>query len=119
MLYKIGTTRDLDALLLSLPECVMTELARDLTVLDREYGEDRNWRESGGYSVVVKTQEDLRELIAIVDAENHPCEWATPLGRNSGWLSALFLFGDDFSIKVYMPVTIAPNAILKDLEEYK
>lgn len=119
MLYKIGTTRDLDALLLSLPECVMTELARELTVLDREYGEDRNWRESGGYSVIVETQEDLRELAAIVDTETHPCEWASCLSRNSDWLCALFLFGDDFSIKVFMPVTIAPNAILKDLEEYK
>ena len=119
MLYKIGSSKDLAALPCALPDCVMTELACDIEILDREYGADRNWQESGGYSVIVETREDLRALNAIVDTEKHPCEWANRLSQNRDWLSTLFLFGDDFSIKVYMPVTIAPISILRDLEEYK
>ena len=116
MLYKIGSSKDLDALSLSLPECVMAELNHDIANLEHAYGADRNWQESGGYSVIVEAQEDLRELTAIVDAEKHPCEWANRLNGNSDWLCALFLFGDDFSIKVFMPVAIANETILTDLE---
>lgn len=116
MLHKIGTLKELDATELTLPECVLTELTRDIAILDCEYGETRNWRESGGYSVVVETAEDLPEFAKIVDVERRPCEWATRLGRNSGWLSALFLFGDDYAIMAFMPVAIAPKAVLADLE---
>ena len=117
MLHKIGTLKELDATALTLPECVMTELTRDIAILDCEYGEDRDWRESGGYSVVVEAVEDLHEFAKIVDVESRPCEWATRLGRTSGWLSALFLFGDDYAIMAFMPVAIAPKAILADLED--
>ena len=116
MLHKIGTLKELDATELTLPECVMTELTRDIAILDCEYGSQRIWSESGGYSMVVETAEDLPEFTKIVDVERHPCEWATRLGRNSGWLSALFLFGDDYAIMAFMPIAIAPKAILADLE---
>lgn len=119
MLYKIGTLKELDATLLSLPESVMTELTRDVAILDLEYGKDRNWQESGGYSVVVETAKDLEEFIKIVDYDRRPCEWATRVGRDSGWLSALFLIGNEFAIMAFMPVGIAPNPILQDLEEWK
>lgn len=117
MLHKIGTLRELDTTALTLPECVITELTRDIAILDCAYGENRDWRESGGYSVVVEMEVDLQDFAKIVDYYTHPCEWATRLGRDSGWLSALFLFGDDYAIMAFMPVAIAPNAILKDLEE--
>ena len=115
MLYKIGTLKELDAAKLTLPECVMTELTRDIAILDCEYGKDRNWRESGGYSLIVEATDDLHEFARIVDAGKHPCEWATRLGRDSGWISALFLFGDDYAIMVFMPIAITPDAILQDL----
>ncbi|MDD7288892.1 MAG: hypothetical protein PUH00_04140 [Clostridiales bacterium] len=117
MLYKIGTLKELDAMSLSLPESVMTELTRDVAILDCEYGEDRNWQEAGGYSVVIETAKDLEEFIKIIDYDRRPCEWATRVGRNSGWLSALFLFGNEFAIMAFMPVEVAPNPILQDLEE--
>lgn len=116
MLHKIGTLKELDATELSLPECVMTELTQDIAILDCEYGEKRDWRESGGYSVVVETAEDLIEFAKIVDVERHPCEWATRISRDSGWLSALFLFGNEYAIMAFIPVAIAPDAILRDLE---
>lgn len=115
MLYKLGTLKELDAAGLSLPECVRTELTRDLAILDCEYGAERNWQESGGYSVVLYTKQDLAKLAELVDYTNHPCEWATRLGN--GWMSALFLLGDDYAIMLFIPIAIAPDAILRDLED--
>lgn len=117
MLYKIGTLKELDAADLDLPQDVLTELTRDLAILDGEYGADRDWMETGGYSAIIETRNDLTEFAKIVDYIHHPCEWATRLGRNSGWLSALFLFGNEFSIMAFMPIDVAPTAILKDLED--
>lgn len=119
MLHKIGTLKELDAMELTLPECVITELTRDIAILDCEYGENRNWFETGGYSAIMESVADLSAFKEIVDYDNHPCEWVTKLGRNSGWLSALYLLNDDYAIMAFMPVGIAPNVILKDLEDEK
>ena len=116
MLYKIGTLRELDALELSLPESVLTELTRDIAILDLEYGEDRDYWQSGGYAVVVEAGEDIPQFQQIVNFEKHPCEWATRLGRDSGYLSALYLLNDDYAVMAFMPISAAPDAILKDLE---
>lgn len=116
MLHKIGTLKELDATELTLPECVMTELTRDIAILDCEYGENRIWSREGGYSAIMETTEDIAVFKEIVDYDTHPCEWATKLGRNSGWLSALYLLNDDYAIMAFMPVAIAPKAILTDLE---
>lgn len=117
MLHKIGTLKELDAMTLTLPECVMTELTQDIAILDCEYGENRVWSQEGGYSAIMETTEDVTMFKNIVDYDTHPCEWATKLGRNSGWLSALYLLNDDYAVMAFMPVAIAPKAILADLEE--
>ncbi len=100
-----------------LPEPVYTDLYTGIVVLDAEYGADRDYKDIGGYSVILETIEDLAELRQIVDYERHPCEWAVEESCNCGYLAALFILNDDFSIMAYMPIAIAPNIILKDMEE--
>ncbi len=117
MLYKIGTLAELKAMKRNFPECVAMELTRDLAILDCEYGEDRDIREEGGYTVVIETAEDLTELERIIDFTRHPCEWATRLGKDTGWAAILFLLTDDYSIMVFMPVDVMPDVLLKDLED--
>lgn len=117
MLYKIGTIQELYATKLDLPDDVLTELVRDIAILDSEYGKDRDWSEEGGYAVVAETCEDIFQLQKLVDFEIHPCEWATRVGRNSGYLSALYLLNDDYAIMAFMPICVAPDTILNDLEE--
>ena len=117
MLHKIGTLKELDATKLTLPECVMTELTRDIAILDCEYGENRNPALEGGYSVVVETADDLPELAKIVDYNHHPCEWVTRLGKDSGWVSILFIISDDYTFMVFMPVSILPETLRPDLED--
>lgn len=116
MLYQIGTQRELPLLPSGLPQAVITEILQGLIVLDAEYGVDRNYLESGGYSLLVETKEDILKLRDIINYEKHPCEWATRIG-NTGYISALYILNDDFSIMVYLPLAIAPHAIILDLED--
>lgn len=117
MLYRIGTENDLPLAASLLPERVFTEVAQGVCILDAEYGTDRDPLQSGGYALIVETADDLSKLREIIDYEIHPCEWVTTIGKNTGYLSCLFLMNDDFGIIAYMPRSIAPAAILNDLEE--
>lgn len=116
LLYRVATQTDLATLPISLPDRALTELLQCTIILDIEYGKDRDPMQSGGYSLVAEASADLEEVKKIIDYDTHPCEWATRLG-NSGYLSALYLLNDDYSIVLFMPISIAPEAILKDLED--
>ena len=116
MLYRIGTTKEIPTLPSQLPERVRTEIFQGLVVLDCEYGQDRDYLSSGGYSLIAEISEDIPKLKEIIDYGTHPCEWATRIG-NTGYISALFILNNDFSIMVYMPRAIAPAAILNELED--
>lgn len=115
MLCTIGTAHELSLLPAHLPERVVTEVLTGLVVLDAEYGEDRDYRESGGYSVIAETIEDITALKGIIDYTLHPCEWATRI--DPAWISALYILNNDFSIMVYLPIAIAPESILTELED--
>ena len=117
MLYRVGTARDLHKVINRLPERVYTEIAQGIYILDAEYGIDRDPVQSGGYSLLIEDTEDLPLFKEIVDYEVHPAEWVTTIGKDTGYLSCLFLLNDDFGIIAYMPHTVAPAAILNDLEE--
>ena len=117
MLYKVGTTKELSFLKNRLPDQVYSEVFRGVAILDGEYGAERDYLKSGGYSVIVETKEDILALKKIVDFNTHFCEWVTTISKDTGYLSALFLINDDFSIMAYIPRKIAPDAILRELEE--
>ena len=116
MLYMIGTMRETDKLAAKLPDSVFTELVRGIAILDCEYGEDRDYRNYGGYSLVAETADDVLSVKNYVDYESHLCEWVTSIGKDSSYLSALFIMSNDFSIMLYLPAAIAPDAILRELD---
>lgn len=116
MLYRIGLVSEIPTLPSSIPKQVRTEITQGLVVLDCEYGSDRDYLESGGYSILIENADELDQLKAIIDYDKHPCEWATRIGR-TGYGSALFITNDDYSILVYMPIDICPEAILSELED--
>ena len=117
MLYRIGTEHEFPILANKLPERVLTEILRGIVILDAEYGADRDYLLEGGYSLIVESAEDISQIKKIINYDTHPCEWATRIGRDTGYLSALYLLNDDFSIMVYIPIAIAPDTILRDLED--
>lgn len=116
MLYTLGTAHELALLPSHLPQRLVEEILQGLTVLDCEYGEDRHYLQSGGYSVLADSIEDIPSLKAILPIDKHPCEWATRIGR-TGYVSALYILNNDFSIMVYLPESIAPTEIITELED--
>lgn len=116
MLYTIGTTAEIQTLPKHLPDRLVTEIFEGLVVLDAEYGSTRDYLQIGGHSIVAETEEDISQLIQTIDIRNRFPEWATWVG-NSGFVSMLYIFNNDFSIMVYIPATIMPDIVRKELEE--
>ena len=114
MLYELGTTKEVAMLPNHLPEQLLREVFTGLVVLDAEYGTNRDYRESGGFSLIAETREDLPALNEIINTNIHAPEWATHIGK-TGFVSALYIMNDDFSIMVYLPLEIAAVPIKLDL----
>lgn len=115
MLYRIGTGKELLPLQGKVPDAVMKQLRYCIDVLDEAYGADREYLHSGGYCLLAETKDDLPGICEIMDLDSYPHEWVKPL--DGDYLSALYLLGDDFSIVVFLPRTIAPTALRKELED--
>lgn len=114
MLYRTGTASEIPMLSCELPELVTEEILRCVSVLDAEYGTARDYLTVGGYAVIAKTSKDVAELKSIIDYDSRLCEWVSEVGNT--YLSALYLLGDDYSIVVFMPVSIAPKVLLNELK---
>ena len=103
MLYRIGTEKELDSVKDKLPKQVYEDLTIGIVVLDSEYGEDRDYLQEGGYSVIIETTADLPEFKKIVPYDTYSCEWAVKESRNCGYLCALYIMNNDFYL--LMPVS--------------
>ncbi len=117
LLYRICTQKETSSMQSRLSECAAKELFRCTAALDIEYGAERNYLESGGYTLILEEAKDLTEFQKIINYETHPCEWAARIGEAGEYVSALYLLNDDFSVVVLLPSAIAPDAILNDLED--
>ena len=115
MLYRIGTVKEMRPLYDKFHEDVIAQLYHCTKVLDDIYGVERDYLQSGGYSLIAETTDDLSGIREIIDFDTHPCEWADRL--DGDYLSALYLLNDDFSVVVFMPVAIAPPTLLNELED--
>ena len=116
MLYTIGTAKALALLPPHLPNELLTEVLTGLVVLDAEYGDDRDYRESGGYSLIAENWDDLPRLNEIINTNIHAPEWATHIGK-TGFVSALYIMNNDFSLMIYLPLEIAAVPIKLELED--
>ena len=116
MLYRVGTKKELCTSGCELPERVYTEVFQGLVVLDAEYGTERDSLFVGGYSLIAEEYQDVAAAKNYVDYDRHPPEWVTRIST-TGYISALYIMNNDFSIVLYMPESIAPKSILSELEE--
>ena len=114
MLYRIGTEKEITKEVIKrLPEEVARELLRSTIILDYEYGAERDYLRSGGYSLIAETSADVEEIGAVIDFIEHPCEWAVLI---SGYVSALYLLNDDYSVVVFIPEAVVPKVLMEDVE---
>ena len=116
MLYRVGTKKELHTSGCKLPERVYTEVFQGLVVLDAEYGTERDSLFVGGFSLIAEESKDVAAIKNYVDYDEHPPEWVTRISK-TGYISALYIMNNDFSIMLYMPESIAPKSILCELED--
>lgn len=116
MLHVLGTVKELSSRSYNLPNRVLTEVFQGLMILDVEYEPTRDYLQVGGYSLVAENLDDVQLIKNHVDYDRHPPEWVTKIS-NTGYASMLFVMNDDFSIMVYMPISILPTKLLKELED--
>lgn len=116
MFCCFGTVKECAVLYGKIPQRVYDEVLRGITVLDAEYAPTRDYFEIGGYSLIADTKKDLFRARQIFDDSVHSCEWATRLG-DSGYISALYLLNNDLSVMLYIPIALANNDILENLED--
>lgn len=112
----LGTAKECVSLYGYLPQSVYGEILRGLAVLDAEVGVDRDYLETGGYSLVADSEEDLYWARKVFDDRVHHCEWATRIPHSS-FCSALYLLTNETSVMLYIPVSLANKDILENLED--
>lgn len=115
MLYRVGTKEEIPILVGRIPDRVLEEIVRGTAILSADYGEKRNYLESGGYSLILDKSEDFLAVWEIIDSD-YPFEWATRIGKTE-WASVLYVLNNDFSLVLYAPVAILPTNILDELED--
>jgi hypothetical protein len=103
----LGTVEECGALDGQLPQRVYDEVLRGLAVLEPY--------ETGSFSIVADTETDLAKARVVFDDRTHYCEWATRLG-NSGYVSALYLLNNEFSVILYTKESLANEDVLENLE---
>lgn len=101
LLHYIQSKQELDSLCLKLPQGVQDELLRCVAFP----GE--------GLTLIAEDMEDVCKVRDIVDFETHPAEWVNCL--DGGFLSALFVMNNSFTITLFLPKNIAPEAITKEM----
>ena len=114
MIYTIGTEKELSQIEDKLPNDVFKALFKSTILLDYAYSPNRNYLESGGYSLIAETQDDVEAMRKAVDFATHPCEWVDRIGDH---IAAMYLLNDDYSIVLFIPIAVAPEIILNELED--
>ena len=112
----LGTVRECKELEGKLPRRVYEEILRGLVVLDSEFGSERDYLNVGGFSLIALTEEDLRRARDLFDDRWHYCEWSTRIA-NTGYVSALYLLNNEFSVMLYTKESLANEDILENLED--
>lgn len=71
MLQKIGTVAQVKKIKEQLHPDLYQAVVHDLHLLDSAYGTDRDYFSLGGYSIVIDSESDLKEVKSIIDFETH------------------------------------------------
>lgn len=114
MLYIIGNYDDLFKAQSDIPQDVFIKIFEDINLMDAIYGKHRNYLSAGGYSLVAQTKQDLLTVLKIFDYRAHSFEWVEKITDN--YVSVIYVFNNDFSVKLYLPISVCPKDYI-DFEE--
>lgn len=112
-MLKIAHVRDMKSIS-GLPAPVVKVIEEAVTILDDEYGADRDVDHGyGGYVLVLKSEAALAQLHEHrIDIDTAVFEYVDEIlcGDGQVYVSALVLLGSDNGIVLIMPLEIFPRA---------
>ena len=103
-----------------LPKEVQENIEGILSILDEEYGADREqYKDNGGYVIVVEDESDfqiIREK-AHINVDNVIVEYVDNIECSNGkaYTSSLSLCNSDYSVSLVIPFEITPKNILNQM----
>ena len=103
-----------------LPKEVQENIEGILSILDEEYGADREqYKDNGGYVIVVEDESDfqiIREKVHI-DVDDVIVEYVDEIECSNGkvYTSSLALCNNDYSVSLIIPFEITPKNILNQM----
>ena len=115
MIYEVGTISEIAKLQSKFPAPVLKKLHHVTATLDEVYGCDRDWKRTGGYTILAETKEDLAAM-ENVNMETDIFEWVDYIPSEPPYCASLYLRGDDYSIVVIAPVAIVPQNVLEEMD---
>ena len=117
-MIKAGTVKELSKFKEVIDCDVYRAAMRIVTILDEEYGADRDSSKSdGGFVLIVENVQDIADIgnrYVALDANRHEAVDVVK-SEKAPYINAFFLCNNEFSINVFMPMYMAPVALLKNL----
>ena len=119
-MIQAGTVAELVSLDLKgkVPEEVCQEALKIITMLDENFGEDRDVDfDDGGYVVIAESKEDLDYFAQnCVELESPTLEYVELVpSEKEPYLNAFFLVNEyEAGITLFVPMSVAPERFLKE-----
>ena len=121
-MYKAGTVEELSHFEALIDRDVYREALRIVTMLDDEYGPDRDIdNDDGGFVLIVENVQDISDIgerYMKLDNRRHEAVDVVKCW-NKPYINAFFLSNNEYGINVFVPIDIAPAVLLADLSQGK
>lgn len=106
----LGTLKDLDEAYIGDWDLNMA-LHNYLSVLDENYGQNRNvYEDDGGFAIIIEDEQQLQEASVYVNLETDIYEYMEEINEN--YICMLKLCNNEFSIMIYIRKVLCSNEIL-------
>ena len=119
-MYQAGTVAELQELKLSVPGEVYQEALDIVTMLDEQFGADREVEfDEGGLVIILVNEADLEFFNKhYLDLEDAIFEYVQLIKSDKGdYLYVFYFYGYDYGINLFLPMSIAPESISKEALE--
>ena len=119
-MYKAGTVSELESLELEgkIPEEVYREALKVVSMLDENFGEDRDVDfDNGGYVFIAENKEDLDYFAHnCVELESPSLEYVDLVpSEKEAYLNVFFLVNEyEVGVTLFVPMSIAPKRFLEE-----
>ena len=117
-MIKAGTVKELSQFEKEIDRNVYNAALRIVKMLDEVYGAGRDLDNSdGGVVLIVDNIQDIADIeqrYVRLDSNRHEAVDIVKC-ENRTYVNALFLCNNEFGVNIFMPMDIAPQALLRDL----